>query len=57
MSLNEVRYDTGELLGLAIAALDHGADHADMLAIAGEMLRLGCGDGVRLRNLAGGGPD
>jgi len=57
VTLNEVRYDTGELLELAISALDHGADRADMLAIAGEMLRLRCGDGVRLRSLAGGGPD
>ena len=40
VTLNEVRYDTGELLELAISALDHGADRADMLAIAGEMLRL-----------------
>ena len=55
-SLNEVRHDTGELFGVAVAALNHGADRADIVAVAGEMVRLGIGDGLRLRDMAGGGP-
>ena len=41
-SLTEVRHDTGELLGLAVSALNHGADRADILAVAGEIDRPEC---------------
>jgi len=35
---------------------NHGADRVGILAVAGEMVRLGIGDGLRLRDLAGAGP-
>jgi hypothetical protein len=54
-SLTEVRYDTGEFFELATTALDHGADPGDILAVAGDMVRLGIRDGVHLRDMATGG--
>jgi hypothetical protein len=56
MSLTAVRHDTGELLGLAVDALNHGAERTDILAVAAEMVRLGIAGGVQLRDLAGGNP-
>lgn len=54
-ALNQVLHDTGELSDLANAALEHGAVPADIIAVTGDMLRLGCAGGERLRELASGG--
>ncbi len=51
-NLTEVRHDTGEVFALATAALNHGAAHADMLIVAGEMVRLACDGGEQLQQLA-----
>ena len=44
-----VEYDTGELLALAMTALEHGAETEDLLAVAGEMARLGIPGAEELR--------
>jgi hypothetical protein len=51
-NLTELRHDTGEVFALAWAALNHGAARADMLVVAGEMVRLACDGGEQLRQLA-----
>jgi hypothetical protein len=50
--LTSVIYDTGEVAMLVSAAADHGADRADLLAIAQEMARLGCTGASELRDRA-----
>lgn len=50
--VSEIRHDTGELFDLAASAYSSGADRADMLRIAAEMLRLGLDDGERLQRMA-----
>jgi hypothetical protein len=55
-NLREVRHDTGEVFDLATAALNHGAARADMLAVAGDMVRLTCEGGEQLRALATSSP-
>jgi len=46
-----VDYDTGELLALATAALEGGATKEDLLAVAGDMARLGIQGADQLKAL------
>ena len=54
-SLQTISWDTGEVMDIAREALTHGAVLADMLAVAEDMVRLGCAGGDELRRLASEG--
>ena len=56
-TLDTVLYDGGEVLELVTIALNNGAAPSDVLAVADDMMRLGCAGAEHLRRLAGGGAE
>lgn len=54
-NLKTISWDTGEVMDIARDALSHGAEPADMLAVAEDMVKLDCAGGEELRRLASGG--
>ncbi len=54
-NLQAISWDSGEVMDIAREALIHGAKPTDMLAVAEDMVRLGCARGDELRRLASGG--
>jgi hypothetical protein len=53
-NVHAISWDSGEVMEIAKEALNHGAMPADMLAVAEDMVRLGCVGADELRRLAGG---
>lgn len=54
-NLQAIAWDTGEVMDVAQEAMSHGAEPADILAVAQDMVRLGCTGGDELQRLASGG--